>query len=235
MQTDLNSFETDMLRAVWSWRFLVGLAAEFLILVISKMNTDLYYISVPIVCTLPYTTAVLDELQSGYIKSYLPRTSRTAYIYGKVCSCMISGGLIEVLPVLLYAGWKRAGVEGMLYLLWGGSRLDMNYPGDGGTLTVYYGLLFLSGALWAILSATLSTWTKSRYIAYGSSFVIYYLLVILQQRYFPDSYMMSPVEWFRYQYTWVFGQWGIVLMLTGIGGILCYIYIQIVRMWMERI
>ncbi len=235
MQTDLNSFETDMFRAVWSWRFFVGLAAEFLILVISKMNTDLYYISVPIVCTLPYTTAVLDELQSGYIKSYLPHTSRKAYIYGKAGSCMISGGLIEALPVFLYAGWKQTGAEGMLYLMCGGSRLDMNYPEDGGTLTAHYGLLFLSGALWAILSATLSTWTKSRYIAYGSSFVIYYLLVILQQRYFPDSYMMNPMEWFRYQYTWVFGQWGIALMLTGIGGILCYFYVQIVQMWMDRI
>ena len=227
--TDLNSFESDIRRAILSRRFFAGLLAELVILMVSGMNSEAFCISVPILCTLPYTTVVLEDLQSGFIKSYLPRTNRKAYIYGKAYSCMLSGGLVLMLSVFLFAKWKQSGIEGKIYLFFGGSRFDMNYPGEGKEVAAYYGLLFLSGALWALVSTTLSVWTKSRYIAYGSSFVIYYLLVILQQRYAAAFYMMNPMEWFQYQHIWVFGQWGIGLMLAGIMLIVLFLYVQIVE------
>lgn len=225
----MNSFETDLCRAIWNRRFWLGVLVEVLILVSSGIDSELFCISVPVICTLPYTVGFLEDSQSGFLKSYLPRTSLTAYIYGKIGACAISGGLVEVLGVLLYAGWKQSGIEGWWYLQRGGSRLDIDYPGEGTQLSVCYGLLFLSGVLWSMVSATLCAWTRSRYIAYGSSFVIYYLLVILQERYFPKLYCLNPEEWFRYQHTWIFEQWGIVCMLGGICLILLFCYGQIVR------
>lgn len=230
----MNSFETDLHRAIGSKKFWLGVLAELVILFTAGIDSELFRISVPIVCTLPYTISFLEDAQSGFLKSYLPRTSIPAYIYGKAFSCAISGGLVEIVGVFIFCQWKNSGIEGKLYLLRGGSRLDASYPGEGTDITVWYGLLFLSGVLWALVSATLSAWTGSRYIAYGSSFVLYYLLVILHERYFPKLYCLNPEEWFLYQHTWIFGKWGIVILLCGICLILLFCYYQIVRRWIEH-
>ena len=56
-------------------------------------------------------------------------------------------------------------------------------------------LLFLNGGLWAILGMTLSTLMESKYIAYASPFIVYYLLVILYERYFPSAWLLYPKNW----------------------------------------
>lgn len=231
----MNSFETDLKRAIYSKKFLFGVIAELTILFAGGLNSELFCISVPVICTLPYTVGFLEDYQSGFLKSYLPRTTIPAYICGKALSCGISGGLVEIIGVYLYCQWKNSGIEGALYLWFGGSRLDASYPEKGTELTAYYGLLFLSGAIWAMVSAALSTWSRSRYMAYGSSFVLFYLLVILQERYFPKLYCLNPEEWFLYQHRWIFEKRGIALMLCGICFILFFGYYQIVRRCMKHV
>ena len=56
-------------------------------------------------------------------------------------------------------------------------------------------LLFLNGGLWAVLGMTMSTIMESKYIAYASPFIVYYLLVIFYERYFPNTWLLYPQNW----------------------------------------
>lgn len=208
----MNSFETDLLRAIKSKGFIIGLIAELVILLTAGRDSDLFRMCVPVLCTLPYSTAWLTEYQSGFLKSSLSRSSITSYILGKILACGISGGLLEVLGVWLISLIK-----------------------DKESSAGHYGLLFLSGMLWAVLAAFLAAWSNNRYIAYGGSFVIYYLMVILHERYFKGIYCLYPYEWLDPQHTWMFGDQGIVLLLSGLILILICFYYEILRRCIEHV
>lgn len=208
----MNSFETDMQRALCSRGFLAGFMAELVILFGSGFDTELFRMSVPVVASFPYSTAWISDDKSGFIKFYLPRTGRISYIAGKFLACGISGGLAEAGSCLVYIQIKK------------GNAADIDLK-----------LIFLSAVLWAVLSATLAAWSGSRYIAYGGAFVIYYLLIILYERYFRELYCMDPREWISPQHTWIFDEQGIVLMLAGIILILWFLYYEILRRCMEHV
>lgn len=202
----MNSFETDIKRAVCSRGFAAGLILELVILFTAGFDSDLFRMSVPVLCTLPYSTAWLSDYQSGYLKLYLPRTSVNAYIVGKILACGISGGMLE-------------GLGGWIYLC---------VRKEEGT---QFGLVlvFLSGMLWAVLAALLAAVSNSRYLAYGGAFVIYYLLVILYERYFQEIYCLYPYEWLAPEHTWVFGEQGVKLLLCGGILVLSCLYYEILR------
>lgn len=96
-------------------------------------------------------------------------------------------------------------------------------------------LIFMSGMLWAVLSATLAAMSNSRYIAYGGAFVIYYLLIILHERYFKELYCIYPYEWLAPTHTWIFQEQGVVLLLSGIILVLFGFYNEILRRCIQRV
>lgn len=199
----MNSFETDLKRAFFSVNFMTGLVMEYIILRWAGFASEWYQISVPVLAALPYSAAWLNEYQSGYIKVYLPRCGMSSYIWGKFLSCGISGGALLALAYFFYAWSEQGETSGK------------------------YTLIFLSGMLWAVVAATLAAAADSRYVAYGGGFVLYYMLVILVERYFPALYCLDPGEWYAPEHVWVLGDGGIILMLTGlilIGGIM-YAYL----------
>ena len=124
----MNSFETDIGRAVLSRGFIAGVLLEILILFTAGFDSDLFRMTVPVLCTLPYSTAWLADYQTGFIKSYLPRTGVTSYILGKILSCGISGGGVELLGSWIYVCLKY----------------DENMQWNPL-------LIFASGMLWAVL------------------------------------------------------------------------------------
>lgn len=202
----MNSFETDIKRAVCSRGFVAGLILELVILFTAGFDSDLFRMSVPVLCTLPYSTAWLSDYQSGYLKLYLPRTSVNAYIMGKILVCGISGGMLEGLGGWIYLCVRKEE----------GTQFDLV-------------LVFLSGMLWAVLAALLAAVSNSRYLAYGGAFVIYYLLVILYERYFQEIYCLYPYEWLAPEHTWVFGEQGVKLLLGGMILVLSCLYYEILR------
>lgn len=206
----MNSFETDMRRAMCSKGFIAGLAAGFLILMKAGFDSDLYRISFPVLAALPYTTAWIMDYQSGYLRSYLVRSSRRSYIFGKFASCVISGGLVVTIPCILYLLWYKE------------------------EAVIHPWLLFFSGMLWAAVSVVLAAISRSRYLAYGGGFVIYYLLVILHERYFTGLYCLYPYEWLYPVHIWVFEGRGIMLLLTGLLLIWCFLYYEILYRSIER-
>ena len=208
----MNSFETDCVRAFGSLNFWMGMLLECLILCKAGPKSDLFAISVPIVVSLPYSTAWIADMESGYLKEYVPRCGKKAYIFGKIAACCISGGALLVAAGGVYGRVCRDKAV----------ALDLS-------------LLFFSGMLWSLCAATLAAASKSRYVAYGGAFVLFYLLVILKERYFVDFYCIDPVEWLMPEHTWVFDHGGILLLCGGLIILLAMIYYEILWRCIEHV
>lgn len=148
----------------------------------------------PIFCALPCASIFADDVKSGFIKEYLPRTTFNGYVRQCVMSNVVGGGIAPVAGILIaYA------VSAALFI-------PMEGAGEGSmsivTLLPTCGLYFLSGALWAVVGLTVSSFTRSRYMAYASPFIIYYLLIILHERYFSSIYVFYPKEWIEPTQAW---------------------------------
>lgn len=195
----MNSLGNDLCRAVCSVPFCIAVLMQLLILKSAGYDSELYRMSVPLVCTLPYTCAWLDESRSGFTRLMLHRTSVFWYITGKFTACTVSGGLAELTASLLFV---RISAE---------HALPENLP-----------LIFLCGALWAGVSALLAAASGSKYPAYGGAFVLCYFLVILHERYWKANCFLDPFEWLSPQSSWPLGVSGVrmlllsVILLTGL-------------------
>lgn len=201
-----------MKRAVCSVNFLTGLLLEIFILSQCGIEADLFTVSVPVAVTLPYATAWINDYQSGFLKAYLPRCGMTAYIAGKFFACGISGGGMLAIACFVYLHMEA------------GKDAEINLA-----------LVFLSGMLWAVVAAALAAVSNSRYIAYGGSFVLFYVLVILHERYFEELYCLYPVEWYNPKHIWIFDDMGVVLLCTAIILIIFFIYYETLRRRIERV
>lgn len=216
----MNSFESDLVRAILSGGFIVGVIIELVILLANHdpkapqaaLESEIFYMSIPLICALPYSCGWLNEYQHGFSKFALVRSSFAGYICGKFFAAGISGGLAEVSGVWIYA--KLTGCE---------------------EAPVSYGLLFLAAFLWAVTAATLASASKSKYLAYGGAFVLYYFLVILHKRYFEKLYCLDPYEWTKPSHTWIFDETGVGMLLVGMIILMAFLYYSVVRRMMERV
>ena len=188
----MNSLFSDLYRAVISVLFFLAVLVQFLILQYSGSDSELYRMSIPLVCTFPFSCAWLDESRNGFTRLALYRTSVFWYISGKFTACAVSGGLAEWLAVYVH------------------------HKIQAQPLPENAALIFFCGAFWAGISALLAAATGSKYSAYGGAFVVCYFLVILHERYIPYCQYLDPFEWLLPQADWMFGQAGIRMMLAGL-------------------
>lgn len=190
-------------------------------------------LTVPVFAALPYTVSAVNDIKSGFIKEYLPRTTVRGYITGKVIACGFSGGLL--FPAGILAAYLA---ETLLFL-----PLEAFEPASGGGLwtAMSFALLraaapvpdlvrrlplfFCSGMFWAVVGLLFATLTESRYMAYASPFVLYYFLVILYERYFNWLYVLYPEEWTDPSENWMFKEAGVVIFLIELTAIaaLCFV------------
>ncbi len=161
----MGIFFSDLKRAFISPAF----ASAFLIhaaVLIKEGQGELYVCLVPLLCTLPYSTAWLDEYKSGSFRMTLVRTGLVRYSLSKFLSCVLSGGAAEALAAVA------------------ASLFGVPLPGAA---------VFFSGALWAAVSAVMSALCDSKYIAYGSPFVFFWFIVIVRERF--SSALPDPASW----------------------------------------
>ncbi len=178
-------------------------------LILTALSSDWMILALPILAALPCTAGFVDEVKSGFIKEYLPRTTVKKYIGGKIAACTLSGGFVLAAGILL-----AYGVSALVFS-------PMEGPLEEDAAVRYYlaeivsraALFFVSGAFWALVGMTFSTVTNSKYMAYASPFIFYYVLIILNERYFPDFYILYPKEWLAPSEFWVMGSWGVALWL----------------------
>lgn len=194
----MNSFIIDIRRAVGSIGFVAVVIVEFLICVYSGYGTETFYMSVPVAAAIPYSTAWIVDYQSGFIKQYIGRTTKMAYIMGKFLACGVSGG-----GAILMGAW-----------------LSSFFIKESKQVEYQYLPIFAAGFVFAVLAQLIATVSMSRYIAYGGGFVICYALVIVYERYARNLYMLCPYEWSNPQKEWMFGETGLVMFLLGISLVL---------------
>ena len=157
-------------------------------LILSALSSEGMALALPILCALPYTAAFLDDVKSGFIKAYLPRTTVAGYITSRALACAASGGLALSLGIL-----AAYGLAALLLLPLEAMRdYLLEPPGYFRQLLETLLMFFASGAFWALVGLTFATLTNSRYMAYASPFVLFYLLVILYERYFEAVCPLSP-------------------------------------------
>lgn len=229
----MHEIKTDLKRAIYSLPFLVGSVATAILimmgagsnmvfppdakkglmpfyhgqLVLQGLSSNIMLMVVPIICTLPYTTAFLDEFTSGFIKPYIMKCDKSSYIKGKVISAGVSGGLVLMIGIfgtyfltsLIYKPMEIA------------DPMAISPFGEVFKISLVY---FVSGCFWASIGAVFANASMSKYMAYAAPFVLYYVLVMLAERYFKGVYVINPEEWLAPENFWPGGEWGIMLFIS---------------------
>lgn len=174
--------------------------------ILEAAATDTISFCLPIICTLPFAGSFVDDVKTGFIKLYIHRTSRRAYIFGKVLGCIVSGGLVVVMGLFL-----AYGTAVLVFLpMEAAPQPDAENPECFRDFLSACGLFFLSGGLWSLFGMTMSARMESKYIAYASPFIIYYVLIILHERYFEWLYVLHPKAWLFPGEEWIIGKWSVV-------------------------
>ena len=174
----------------------------------SALGSDGMTLALPLLAALPFTAAFLDDLKSGFLKEYLPRTTPTGYLLGRITG-LLSGALALCLGVFL-----AYGVAVLLFLPMERAPTDPALIGKLiRELRQTLELMACSGALWSAVGLLLGTVTGSKYMAYASPFVLYYVLIILHERYLPDLFILYPKEWIAPSARWQFGITGVLLLV----------------------
>lgn len=208
----MNTFEIDLKRSIVSMKFIVAILLYIVILLLFGPKSDAFKIAITVIATIPYTTALIDDYESGYLKFYLGRTTKNWYILGKFLSCGISGGLAGVIGVYVYSLSPIAKEMKVTYLL-----------------------LFIYGMFWSLVSATISLISNSSYVAYGGGFISCYMLVLLYKRYFNNIYCLYPYEWLKPKHKWILDNNGVIVLISGITIMLFIIYYEKARRYIENV
>lgn len=192
-------------------------------LILTALSSDTLVMIFPIVSALPFTASYIDDIKSGFVKEYLPRMGRSNYIKGKLIGCIISGGTVFMTGVLLAYGISALIFSPMEAAL----GTDMENPQYLLQIIRQCGLYFCSGAFWSLVGITLSAVTGSKYMAYASPFIFYYILIILCERYFKSFYVLYPKEWLSPSQYWPLGNWSVVLWILELSA-LCSLYFYVI-------
>ena len=179
----------------------------------SALRSDTAIPFIPMAAVLPFAGSFVDDVKSKFARLFCIRSGWTGYLGSRLVVCFLSGALAVVCGAIL--AW---GMAAMLLM----PRMEAGEV-ERGILTEALWLYALSGGFWAVVGLGLSTLMESKYIAYASPFVLYYLLVILHERYTPALYVLDPAEWISPQARWPFGAIGpaaVVLELTAVFSVL---------------
>lgn len=158
------------------------------VLIVQALSSETVSTFLPVLAAIPLAEGYLEDVKSKYARFYLIRGSYSDYLLGYYIACWLCGGG----AVLLGAGtaWGITAIASTPL-----ERIVENPPDLERQIIGQIILLFLSGSLWAVVGMTMSTIMESKYIAYASPFIVYYLLVILCERYFPDAWLLYPKNW----------------------------------------
>ncbi len=200
-------------------------------LIVGALSSEAMALALPILAALPYTASFIDDVKSGFIKEYLPRTTVPRYIAGKAVGCAVSGGLALALGILAAYGFAA-----LMFL-----PMEA-YPKAGESVPNYFGnlmetalMFFASGAFWSLTGMTFAALTNSKYMAYASPFVLFYLLIILYERYFDKLFVLYPREWLNPSPRWVFGKIGVAVLLIEFSLLMALAFAYAAKRRLERI
>lgn len=247
--------KTDLKRAVVSVPFLLSVLGMLLLIAVSSwdmllaqinaggtfppmfhqnlihfsVNTSFFSMACPVFCTIPYAVSFVDEYKSGYLKTCLIRTDKGAYIQSKVVSVGLSGGLC------LFAAVMLALVISALIFTPMESKAEYVQNFLFTPLFAQSLRIFAFGVLFSLIGACLACALMSKYMAYISPFILFYLLIIIHERYLPTVYVINPQEWIQKYSPWPVDGWGLWLFLLGLIILFALLFVLIIRKSIETL
>lgn len=229
----MNNLHSQFLRGVNRWFFLAVIATialtctSFLQSVLYTMqqgalfqqgyhdelfstvlSADMISTFLPVIAAVPLSAGYLDDIKSKFTRFFVIRVGYTRYLVSIFVACYFLGG-----AVILTGTLSAYGMTALVFLPL--EQLVEDPPDLGVQIGQQFILLFLNGGLWAVIGMTMSTIMESKYIAYAFPFIVYYLLVILYERYFPNAWLLYPKNWLNPS-IWPYGLWSTVLFLLEI-------------------
>lgn len=185
------------------------------------MNESLLFF-LPILSSLPYSTSFIDESKAGSTRLAISRVKKSAYLHSKALTCALSGSYIlaaGVLSVLVVSLIIFAPME---------QPIAENIENSQNLLFIKMLLTYsISGALWAEVGLFFSTLLKHRLMAWLSPFMLYYLLIIFQERYFEWCYILYPKEWINPKNLWPMDNFSVSLWLLTLVLFVGYAFIKV--------
>lgn len=178
------------------------------VLLLQTIQSDALAAFLPILAALPFSASFVEDVQSKFARYFLIRSTYRRYAVSRVAVAFLTGGLAVTLGILLFWGASAA----VLIPLEEPSTLMEAPSRQIGEMLL---LIFLNGGLGSVVGLSLSTLMESKYIAYCSPFVLYYLLVILYERYFGELFLIYPRNWVKPE-LWPHGCWGAGIFLLAI-------------------
>lgn len=77
--------------------FWLATAMMAAVMKIGGSQSELLYMTLPVITTIPYANALLDEITTGFWKFALHRCRREKYLLGKVTVCWFSGAAVVII------------------------------------------------------------------------------------------------------------------------------------------
>lgn len=187
----------------------------------NALNSKIIFMSIPLIAVLPMGDLWIKERESGFLGFYIARKGKRDYVADRVITTCYSGVFIWIMAVSIIM---------LIYFL-------IFYPlefkqslkvKDFANMFWILVRIFLTSGILANLSGAAGILFRSVYMAYGLPFVAYYLMVILQERYLKDIYVINPQAWILGTGDWGIYQLGLwiflllLLLLTSLihGGLL---------------
>lgn len=195
------------------------------------LREDAFVFFLPVLCSLPYASAFVEEYQSGITKFSLSRVRQDRYLASKAAVTALAGGLIVIFGVLAI----RAAVFCIFHPL---ENQMEEAEAAAETILAFLQILiryFSFGSLGAITGLTVSTAVNNRYMAWLAPFMGEYLLIIFYERYFPGYPILYPKEWLEPSESWPFHGLGACIwmwILTLFGS---WVFIHIARRKLEHV
>lgn len=184
----------------------------------TALSSDFLSAFLPVLAAIPLSAGYLEDIKSKFARFFVIRGGYAWYLVSIFLACFIVGGTVILMGTLC-----AYGLTSLVFLPL--ERIAENPPDLAAQIGQQFFLLFLNGGLWAVLGMTMSTIMESKYIAYASPFIVYYLLVILYERYFPNAWLLYPKNWLEPE-IWPYGVGSAALFLlelTFLCGLVFYI------------
>lgn len=153
-------------------------------------TTEKFLFFIPLLAPFAASRNAEMEIRSRFYIFSCSRMGKRQYLLTQSISVALSGGLLVVCACVML-------IPGLL--IWSGNAEIAGEATQSGAIAVgiFSCLLtgFLNGAFWSLVGAFLAVFLRNYYSAWGAPFVIYYVLVIFQERYYPSFFFLSPRYW----------------------------------------
>lgn len=145
---------------------------------------------IPIAASFAAGSGIEDEMKSRYVLFSCIRVKKRNYLIGKIISAALTGGLVVLCAAIVLSAVLFLQLRNIPTIE--GSNFSM---GIWETIFLSFFRIFLNGSLWALVGNLISLAARNRYLTYAAPFILYYVLTVFQERYYPKYSFLSPRQW----------------------------------------